>query len=86
MNKKFIIHGNKLTNVIIFAVNFYTMSNDPKRKIIEAYDDVLKELGTLSIYVGKMHLYFLTSEKCNYSVSHVRQTLSKYFNGEIKIK
>jgi len=55
-----------------------------EKKVIECYNEVINEFGVEAVYHGKMRLYFLTSERCNYSISYVRQILSKYFNGKIK--
>lgn len=55
-----------------------------EKRIIRCYNEVINEFGVESVYHGKMRLYFLTAEKCNFSVSYVRQVLTKYFYGKIK--
>lgn len=61
-----------------------TKGEKTDRIIIRCYTEIINEMGTLSCYIGKMQLYFLTSEKCNYSLSRIREALSRYFKGEIR--
>ncbi len=70
----------------------FTKGVRTQKRIIKCYSEVINSLGTLSCYVGKMQLYFITSEKLTeihgkeegHSVENVRKTLAKYFKGEIK--
>lgn len=61
-----------------------THGRKSEKKVIKCYNEVINEFGVESVYISKMRIYFLTAEKCYFSVSYVRQILSKYFNGKIR--
>lgn len=60
-----------------------TKGQKTQRKIIRCYQGVINEMGVEAIYLSKMRFYSKVAEQCDLSESHVRQTLSKYFNGKL---